>query len=91
MKTALMIFMAIMTLFVVFGKLIPMEKIRPYIFNTFQNKFAHILFNTLGAILVTASIVYLLVLLFGLFKISEYFILPILIIITIISFIKEKK
>lgn len=83
--------MVIMTLFVVFGKFIPLEKIRPYIFNKFQNKFAHILFNTLGAILVTASIVYLLVLFLGLLKISECFVLPILFIIVIVSFIKEKK
>lgn len=83
--------MVIMTLFVVFGKFIPLKKIRPYIFNTFQSKFAHILFNTLGAILVTASIIYLLVLFLGIFKLSECLVLPILFIIVIASFIKEKK
>lgn len=91
MKTALMIFMVIMTLFVVFGRFIPLEKIRPYIFSRFKNKFAHILFGTLGAILVTASIVYLIVSFLCIFKISECFVLPILFIMVIISFIKEKK
>lgn len=91
MKIVLTIFLVIMTLFVMFGRFIPLEKIRPYIFSKFQNKFANILLKTLAAIIVTASIIYLIFLFFALFMIPQYIVIPSLIIIFILKIFKEKK
>jgi hypothetical protein len=91
MKIALTIFVVIMTLFVMFGRFMPLEKIRPYIFSKFKNKFANILINTIGAIIIVASIFYLIFLFFAVFMIPQYIIIPSLIILFILKIFKEKK
>ena len=59
MKALLIIFMVLMTLFTYFGKYMPLEKIKPFFFKNLPDKIAKSLFNTVGALLVASSVVYI--------------------------------
>ena len=59
MKIAIIIFMVLMTLFTYFGKYLPLEKIKPFFFNRFPERYAKLIFNTAGALLITSCALYL--------------------------------
>jgi hypothetical protein len=47
-----------MTILVYTAKYMPLEKIKPFFFSKFPDKFARLLFNFCGAILIAASVLY---------------------------------
>lgn len=58
MKILLIIFMVIMTAFYFFGKYMPLEKVKPFFFNKFPEKYAKLLFNFCGALLIASCVLY---------------------------------
>lgn len=86
--------MVIMTSVLYLGKFLPLEKIRPYLFNKFPEKYAKLIFNTFIAVFVAASILYLIIVIILIFKLPTEMLWPFVLVFFIrdlIRVVKDKK